>query len=997
MNSKSVELRFISVRVGLEVPRKNFINNTFYFNLKFMTKILIFLTFFLINLSNFILVAEENLRHPPIIEQNKKYYEGEWKNGHAHGIGIYIFPEREELIKYAGQWKNGLKHGQGTLFFLDGRKYKGEWKEGFMHGHGTLILSSGAKYVGEFKNDKFNGYGNFFNKDGSPIYRGEWKDSKYNGHGTMTTSNGSKYTGELKDNIYNGHGTMTNPNGSKYTGEWKLGFRHGQGTAILPNGSKYIGGWKENKLHGHGILNSKNGALYIGEWKLDFRHGQGTAILPNGSKYVGGWKENKFHGHGAFTNKDGKRFVGEFENDSALFDNGKSKMQILTYDNGITYEGETKELEPHGYGTLTYSNGDKYEGYFKNKLRHGLGEFNRADGFKYTGEWKDDLKHGQGIATIDGLILMGEFKNDKIYKGKYTDHRGLIYIGEFDENSRFHGQGSSTEPDGRNYTGERKNGLRHGRGTLTTNEKNNRLQLTFDWKDDEHNYKGKLVFPDGTKYIGEFNKNLQLHGQGEYTFSDGSKLIGNFKNDKAEGRAKDYMGGKYEGEYKNNLRNGQGTLIASDGNRYVGEFKDGKFKDGIANIATDAGLKFIGEFKNGQMNGKGTVTHPNGAKYVGEFKNGKIDGKGTYDFKGGEKYEGEWKDQKAHGQGKLTSSDGRKYIGEFKNGLRHGTGTFTGDGKKYSGEWKDDRMNGLGTFENKREGVFISGEFENGNPQGKITIISSSKKYLNNVKYLESKLQTNINEVKIVGEWRNGVFHEDTKMYINGKLFQEKSQNTSSVQNTIFGSFLKAGLVIAADHFLGKQEKINFQGMSSSSNFNYAGGFSLGDPIVKEAIFNLTTAQSFMLEALDEKEHASAAKRYAQSINQGEGLGKDGMQKIIVKSHEWQEIINQKIKQGYVLDEQSKQTFSHGVPFYTKGLILCVKGGYNVAGKVSKVKNLSSGDAVVGGIDLFFTAIDSVKALGLFFSSSNNIINFGKENNIDNIEEIENARDSLGV
>ena len=64
------------------------------------------------------------------------------------------------------------------------------------------------------------------------------------------------------------------------------------------------------------------------------------------------------------------------------------------------------------------------------------------------------------------------------------------------------------------------------------------------------------------------------------------------------------------------------------------------------------------------------------------------------------------------------------------------------------------RPNGYGTFENK-EDVVISGEFENGNPQGKITIISSSKKYLNNVEYLESKLQTDINEVKIVGIWRN--------------------------------------------------------------------------------------------------------------------------------------------------------------------------------------------------------------------------------------------------
>ena len=61
------------------------------------------------------------------------------------------------------------------------------------------------------------------------------------------------------------------------------------------------------------------------------------------------------------------------------------------------------------------------------------------------------------------------------------------------------------------FYGNIKNGLRHGRGTLTTTEKVGRLQLTFDWKDDKPNLQGTCVFPDGKKYIGEFNEKIQFH------------------------------------------------------------------------------------------------------------------------------------------------------------------------------------------------------------------------------------------------------------------------------------------------------------------------------------------------------------------------------------------------------------------------------------------------------------------------------------------------------
>ena len=85
--------------------------------------------------------------------------------------------------------------------------------------------------------------------------------------------------------------------------------------------------------------------------------------------------------------------------------------------------------------------------------------------------------------------------------------------------------------------------------------------------------------------------------------------------------------------------------------------------------------------------------------------------------------------------------------------------------------------------------------------------------------------------------------------------------------------------------------------------------FSLGSPTMKQAIFKLTQAQGYFLEALDEEEHAIAVRQYSMNLNQGTAIGEDDMEKILEKSHEWQSIINKKMKEGFVLDAKAKQTF----------------------------------------------------------------------------------------
>jgi hypothetical protein len=59
---------------------------------------------------------------------------------------------------------------------------------------------------------------------------------------------------------------------------------------------------------------------------------------------------------------------------------------------------------------------------------------------------------------------------------------------------------SSLEPDTK-YSGELKDGKKHGHGTL--------------------------IFSDGTKYVGEFKDDV-IHGHGTLTYADGDVYVGGF-------------------------------------------------------------------------------------------------------------------------------------------------------------------------------------------------------------------------------------------------------------------------------------------------------------------------------------------------------------------------------------------------------------------------------------------------------------------------------------
>ena len=175
-------------------------------------------------------------------KNGKITYDGEYRYGLYHGIGIWYYSNGNKC--YEGEFKNGLKHGKGIEYYDDGTKYyEGEFRNGLIHGIGTEYFDDGTKYYeGEYHNGSRHGKGIVYNNNGTEtkFYEGYF----FNGHesrkGIVYYENGNiKYKGEFFDGDENGKGIEYYENGNKkYDGIFSNGLKHGKGTEYFDNGNK---------------------------------------------------------------------------------------------------------------------------------------------------------------------------------------------------------------------------------------------------------------------------------------------------------------------------------------------------------------------------------------------------------------------------------------------------------------------------------------------------------------------------------------------------------------------------------------------------------------------------------------------------------------------------------------------------------------------------------------------------------------------------------------
>ena len=168
---------------------------------------------------------------------------------------------------------------------------------------------------------------------------------------------------------------------------------------------------------------------------------------------------------------------------------------------------------------------------------------------------------------------------------------------------------------------------------------------------DCHDGHGTLIFDTGHEYTGEFKDGVR-HGEGILLMPGGRKIVGVWENNEVvSGTYTEPDGTVYEGQWMYRERNGRGTLTFPDGRKYTGDFKSDQ-RHGQGTMLYPDGRQYVGDFFQGKRTGHGTITYPDGRRYSGEFKNGIISGQGMMIYPDGRKQAGTFRDGEFIGSGK---------------------------------------------------------------------------------------------------------------------------------------------------------------------------------------------------------------------------------------------------------------------------------------------------------------------------------------------------------
>ncbi|XP_053087661.1 alsin isoform X2 [Pangasianodon hypophthalmus] len=184
-----------------------------------------------------------------------------------------------------------------------------------------------------------------------------------------------------------------------------------------------------------------------------------------------------------------------------------------------------------------------------------------------------------------------------------------------------HGRGVLKWPDGRTYTGTFKNGLEDGFGDYIVLNKNLNKNDHYQghWKDGKMHGFGTFRYATGEVYEGSFQDNMR-HGHGmlrsgKLNSTSPSVFIGQWLNDKKTGYGvfdDITRGEKYMGVWQDDQKQGNGVIVTQFGLYYEGAFSSNKMM-GTGVLLSEDDTAFEGDFsEDWTLNGKGTLTMPNG-------------------------------------------------------------------------------------------------------------------------------------------------------------------------------------------------------------------------------------------------------------------------------------------------------------------------------------------------------------------------------------------------
>lgn len=417
----------------------------------------------------------------------------------------------------------------------------------------------------------------------------------------------------------------------KLHGEGELKFQWvGSGLPLIFKGH-FAGGQLER-----GRMDN-SGTIYEGEFENISPHGEGEMTFHNGTKIKGRFAAGRVAGEGVYElTTSSMRYVGALDSLARMHGRG-----VLTYADGMVYEGEFFEHHLQGIGVLKRADGAVEEGRFANDFLNGAGKKTWANGTRYEGQFRAGHAQGQGIMrSADGSEYVGQFLSDRYSgRGKLTDVSGKVCEGDFIA-GQLHGKAKCLWANGDQYDG----------GFIADKRAGDGLYIEAD---------GEVK--EGQFLNGELNGRCRISRPNGYLF-EGQCVAGKANG---TGRLKDPVEEMtYEGTFRNGMMDGEGTLTEGR-STYVGTFKEGLREGHGREITREEGaeISYEGDYSDDARNGHGVMS--------ARAANGSL-----------VTYEGHYVDGRMEGEGVLHV-DGRKMSGLFKAGVLVRGTINTQDGRKF--------------------------------------------------------------------------------------------------------------------------------------------------------------------------------------------------------------------------------------------------------------------------------------------------------------------------
>jgi hypothetical protein len=150
------------------------------------------------------------------------------------GPGVYVWmgpgAEEEEVVekaRYEGEYKNGMRHGVGMFVYPNKDVYEGEFSENKMHGEGTYTYNSTAKggnpdiYSGSFVDGKKSGQGRYEYGVDQSMFVGTWENGEMT-TGAWELKGAAVYTGSFKLSRPFGEGKFDFASGLSQSGSYDV-------------------------------------------------------------------------------------------------------------------------------------------------------------------------------------------------------------------------------------------------------------------------------------------------------------------------------------------------------------------------------------------------------------------------------------------------------------------------------------------------------------------------------------------------------------------------------------------------------------------------------------------------------------------------------------------------------------------------------------------------------------------------------------------------------